>query len=506
MQEPPEEKEERLKADDLVANTNVSLITSGLAGVVLTAAFYIILVLPLHTTYLGILFAHRGFVPYVIMVLSFWSLAMLLMKYRKISRQRRSLSVDVLPLDLDEEIMPDNVVLFRRHIRGIRQRHSSSFLFNRIQRALALFASRGSVQEVASYLTAQAEIDATAVQTSYKMVKVFIWAIPILGFIGTVLGIGQAVGGFSGTINSAQDLDLIKTSLGQVTTGLAVAFDTTLVALVMSIIIMLPASSLQKSEEELLNTIDEFCNENLLRRLNENRMAGERDTAPLVTAIRAGMEEIRAEFQGSAGRFADVGNAMSKQVAETWEAAGQRIHKDNLKVIEQMQDMLRSASAERRAFVDQVKAVQQVQLEQFGSMIGQLGESANQVHDRITTLQNGQAASFRDVLASLSGELGAIQKRTAEQNQGNAERLHTMADEVIKTLTAIQQRTEHLPDAIAEQLNTALGSVRGEISKVGAEAANIFRDQVAPLQAVQEVVHRQCAAIRSPLGGRAARS
>ena len=42
-------------------------------------------------------------------------------------------------------------------------------------------------------LKSQSEIDATMVDSSYVLIKVFIWAIPILGFIGTVLGISEAV-------------------------------------------------------------------------------------------------------------------------------------------------------------------------------------------------------------------------------------------------------------------------------------------------------------------------
>jgi hypothetical protein len=66
------------------------------------------------------------------------------------------------------------------------------------------------------------------VQSSYTLSNVFIWAIPILGFIGTVIGIGQAVGAFSGSLDQAQDISLLKKSLNDVTGGLATAFDTTL--------------------------------------------------------------------------------------------------------------------------------------------------------------------------------------------------------------------------------------------------------------------------------------
>ena len=63
---------------------------------------------------------------------------------------------------------------------------------------------------------------------SYAVPRVMIWAIPLMGFIGTVVGISKAVAGFSGFLQTAEEIDQIKQAIGGVTTGLAIAFDTTL--------------------------------------------------------------------------------------------------------------------------------------------------------------------------------------------------------------------------------------------------------------------------------------
>ena len=118
-------------------------------------------------------------------------------------------------------------------------------------------------------LKSQSEIDATMVDSSYVLIKVFIWAIPILGFIGTVLGISEAVSSFGGEMGAAADIEVIKEQLGQVTGGLSEAFDTTLVSLIFSLFVMFPTSVMQKNEEDLLNKVDEYCNEYFLKRLRE---------------------------------------------------------------------------------------------------------------------------------------------------------------------------------------------------------------------------------------------
>jgi biopolymer transport protein ExbB/TolQ len=113
---------------------------------------------------------------------------------------------------------------------------------------------------VGDLLEAQAAIDVKKLEASYSIVQFFIWAIPIWGFIGTVLGIADAVQEFSNFIQTAetgvQFTTQMRSALGGVTSGLAVAFNTTFLALVLVMPVMLITSMLQKAEEELRKTWD----------------------------------------------------------------------------------------------------------------------------------------------------------------------------------------------------------------------------------------------------------
>lgn len=291
-------------AGDSSAGTNVSLITSGLIGLALTVAFYLLL-LPFRKSYLGILFYERGWVQYALSFLLGWSAAILIMKLRKLRTQRDSMMFDLLPNEISPAISAQSVEGFTQHVRSLPVPPGRSFLINRVLRGLEHFRVRKSHSEVAGLLSSQSEIDATAVDSSYSFVKVCVWAIPILGFIGTVDGISAAVGGFSGSLEAAKDIEVLKNSLNDITGGLAVAFDTTLVALIMSLMVMFPMSSLQKSEEDLLNWVDEYCNENLLKRLEEL------DASPVIeqgmparpvwesdAAIRAAVQSVMAGDMG----------------------------------------------------------------------------------------------------------------------------------------------------------------------------------------------------------------
>ena len=208
--------------------------------------------------------------PYVVSYLACWSFAILWVKRKKLKGQLNIMQFKLLPEDIGQDIKEENLQHFGAHINRLGFDPRQSFLLTRILRGLEHFGVRRNHTATADMLKSQSEIDATMVDSSYVLIKVFIWAIPILGFIGTVLGISDAVSSFGSSEGGGmQDLDEIRKQLGEVTGGLSTAFDTTLVSLVFSLCVMFPTSIMQKREEDLLNKVDEYCNEYFLKRLRE---------------------------------------------------------------------------------------------------------------------------------------------------------------------------------------------------------------------------------------------
>ena len=89
----------------------------------------------------------------------------------------------------------------------------------------------------------------------------------IIGFIGTVQGLSTAVGSLN--MGDTADPEALKASLNSLTGGLGVAFDTTLLGLVLSMILSFPLAAVQKKEDEMLTLVDVFCTEKLLPKLND---------------------------------------------------------------------------------------------------------------------------------------------------------------------------------------------------------------------------------------------
>lgn len=224
----------------------------------------------LRGTYIYTILFERGWVNFAETFVFSWGMAIILLKFKKLAHQRNALLLDVLPQGLGREINSGNVGKFVDHVYTLPIRLRDSLMVNRIRKGLELFEVRPSNADVAHMMSTQSDIDSIRIAGSYSLIKVFIWAIPILGFVGTVLGLSAAIGNFSGVMGGAKDIDALMGSLGGVTSGLGTSFDTTLLGLIYSILLSFPMSALQKGEDDSLNTIDAYCNETLLPRLNDD--------------------------------------------------------------------------------------------------------------------------------------------------------------------------------------------------------------------------------------------
>lgn len=245
----------------------VPMLPAAAAALLATGVFYGLL-RGFPQTRLAELFCERGWVQYAITFVSCWVLALLAAKRRRLTRERKLLARDWLfdPLRVGP-IEPGDVESALARITGQPGFDGEAILPRRLVRGLRQFQVRRRVAEVVEFLALESRADESRVDASYSLIRVFIWAVPTLGFIGTVIGIGSAVAGFSTTLESAATIDAMRESIGSVTGGLGVAFDTTLLALVMSILIMFPSSSLQRLEEAFLGEVDEYCVEHLVGRL-----------------------------------------------------------------------------------------------------------------------------------------------------------------------------------------------------------------------------------------------
>ena len=235
---------------------------------VMTIVVALILVLVAPNSYLLVMM-NRCWTNWAVVFFSWWCIGILFAKWIKTSIQLRALrAVDIVPRRGDFILSPGTAGDILRRIKVVAERPKDFLLFRRIDMALSNLGNIGEVRDVGAVLESQADSDGSSVDSSYTVIRSLIWTIPILGFIGTVIGLSQAIGSFTDVLTqTGSDAGSIKSKLGPVVGGLATAFETTLVALIAAVIIQLLSTWVYKREEALLDGITDFTTENVLSRL-----------------------------------------------------------------------------------------------------------------------------------------------------------------------------------------------------------------------------------------------
>lgn len=156
--------------------------------------------------------------------------------------------------------------------RGIVDRKRSQYFFLQrlVKRTILQFQGSQSTDQANSLMNSSMELMQHEIELKFNMLRYLVWLVPTLGFIGTVIGIALA-------LSSAADMpdvtegDKIREWLGLLTTDLGLAFNTTLVALVMSSILVFLLHIAQAREEMALNGAGQYCMDNLINRLYEEK-------------------------------------------------------------------------------------------------------------------------------------------------------------------------------------------------------------------------------------------
>ena len=191
----------------------------------------------------------------------------LIVRTRDAFAERAQLRKGYLPEDERTILQGPDLRPIHAHTRAVCRPGAAAegrFLPRLIQRIALQFQNSRSIDQANSLLNSSLELFLHEIDLRYSVIRYVIWAIPTLGFIGTVVGISLALA-YAGAVD-VQD----PTLLAELTKRLAVAFNTTLLALVMSAILVLLQHVVQAKEEGALNEAGQYCLDHLINRLYED--------------------------------------------------------------------------------------------------------------------------------------------------------------------------------------------------------------------------------------------
>ena len=220
-------------------------------------------------------------------------LSSLAMKLLSTLRQKKSLADCSLPVALSGGQHPSEAQGLQRHLLESVS-DEQGYLPKRLRDGLDFVTRTGKADDLEDHLKYLADVDGARAHASYGLVRFIVWAIPIMGFLGTVIGITVAIATLSPT-----ELE----NISGVVAGLGTAFDTTATALALSMVLMFSQFVVERMEQSFLDQVDEQAWDSLAGRFQTDGIA-----------------------DGSALAVARLGDAVGRSSAQLIEAQTQSWH------------------------------------------------------------------------------------------------------------------------------------------------------------------------------------
>jgi biopolymer transport protein ExbB/TolQ len=200
----------------------------------------------------------RDFEQETCFILMLWSMAIMAFKAHAARQERKLLERDMIQVREGTSILPEDARNYLRPVQALSEQEREYLLARVLLTALQRFSSTRNIQDVSSVVKEISESESDRLDSELSMIRYITWAIPSIGFIGTVRGIGEALG---------QAHKAVQGDIAGVTASLGVAFNSTFVALVISIIIMFLVHQLQLTQERLVLDSHRYCDAKLIRYL-----------------------------------------------------------------------------------------------------------------------------------------------------------------------------------------------------------------------------------------------
>ncbi len=375
-------------------------------------------------------------VEYVETGMFFIGLAMLLLRGLDWLGQYPLLGQTLLGAPNEERRATKAADLLLARLDRVPQAHQGDVLVRRVRDVLKHIRARGSADALDDQLAQLEDAEAERTHQSYALFRVIVWAIPILGFLGTVVGITQALGNLAP--------DQLENSLPSVMDGLGVAFDTTALALTLTIVLMFAQFLIGRTEDTLLRRIDEQAREELEGRF-EVTASPQSDWLPAIRPITDALAHVaerlverqatlwRESMDSAAQRWTGMADEAGRRMRDALDAAlvqGLKAHAQEMRAAQ------KAAAEEHRRHWDQVQQAQVQGTHAMASMQASLTHQAEILERAVAAV--GEVASMEK---ALNRNLSALR---------GAQYFEKTMLSLAAAIPLISARLGELPDAVAE--------------------------------------------------------
>lgn len=349
-------------------------------------------------------------VEQVEVVLFCCALGTLFAKLRQSMVERRACSHGLLGRWDGKAVPVDDATKLLAALDRTPRRLHNTFLFQRIAAILEFLVQRRSTVELDDHLRTLTDTDGITLDASYSLTRFITWAIPILGFLGTVLGI-------TGAIANVSPESLESQGIKSVTNGLALAFDATALALSLTMITMFLSFLVERSENGVLEKVDRLVDRQLAHRF----LRTVADSAPVIAAMESQTQSMLAAtlqlVQQQAELWAKSMAEIERKTAEAQTSQTERL----AAALDTALDRTLKIHAQRLAGMEQQFLAQSIKIfDQMGQVsvaVRSAGQEQLVALERVAKVFAAQVQSLQQVQ---QGEKHLVQLQTVLQQNLNS--------------------------------------------------------------------------------------
>jgi biopolymer transport protein ExbB/TolQ len=324
-------------------------------------------------------------------VLFCMAMGTLLAKLWQIRRERAACRRDVVPKWDGKAVAVEEAVPLFANLNKLPRGLQRTYLVQRVSAVLDFLVQRRNADDLDDHVRTLADNDGAVLEQSFALTRFITWAIPILGFLGTVLGITGAIAGITP--------DVLEHDLNKVTDGLSYSFDATALALSLTMVTMFCSFLVERFEQGVLEDVDRVIDRELAHRWIRYTA----ESGPFISAVQQNSQVLL----DATGRLVTMqAEIWARALAET----ERRTQEANAGQVQRMTASLEAAMEQTvTGHAQRLAAIEKQTFDQSARLMEQLAVLANAVRD---TGREQQAAivRFSDSMAAQALALNQLQK------------------------------------------------------------------------------------------------
>jgi len=323
-----------------------------------------------------------------------------------------------------------------------------NYLARRLREALEMVRRKDSADSVEAHLHHLEELDRDRVLSTYALVRIIVWAMPVLGFLGTVIGITVAIASLSP--------ETMEKSMPDVIHGLGIAFDTTAQALALTMIVMFFKYGVERSDERLLSMVDARAAEELVGRFEFTGTDGD----PNVASVRRMSEQVVGAVESLASRQAEIWRSTIDETHQQWadvSTSTSKIIQDSLTVVmrQSLEEHARRLNEGTHLYADKLSRSSQDTVSHLREGLEKLAEllveSLHRHGEVLTASEKELAQENRRHLSEVETALGESMVVAAERQENLIKQSENLLKEMQIALVEAAEATVRQQEQLVRQ-------------------------------------------------------